>query len=325
MTTVNVHGGIDILRLPVNEEEHTFPPWHLKYTQSHILHSKCSRNGNACGDNDINACQFCIYNRTLELPHMPDMVFPNNILTLKHSDGAVLQFNALDALKRVSNGKIHLQLACAEAWKESRSESSEYLEEKVKPFDWTFTTDYMGTMSGFEVQETNEKINVDKLRQKEKILFYHDLTLFEDELHDNGIAVSSVKIRAMPSSFFILLRYFLRVDNVMLRINDTRIYHEFGQNYLLREFTSREAKVQNIHVSPLLFIEPSEIAPHLPLTKSYYHKLIICPKQTELVADETESVNSTVENNASSNLNFHSAKEHQSTEASTSAANSSAT
>lgn len=51
---------------------------------------------------------------------MPDMVFPNNVLTLKHRDGAILQFNALDALKYVSNGKINVQLACAEAWKESR-------------------------------------------------------------------------------------------------------------------------------------------------------------------------------------------------------------
>lgn len=76
----------------------------------------------------------------------------------------------------------------------SRSESSEYLEEKVKPFDWTFTTTYTGTISNFEIQETNERIDVDKLRRRDKILFYHDLTLFEDELHDNGIAVCSVKI-----------------------------------------------------------------------------------------------------------------------------------
>lgn len=73
-------------------------------------------------------------------------------------------------------------------------ESSEYLEEKIKPFDWTFTTNYTGTISGFEVEETNERIDMDKLRQKDKIMFYHDLTLFEDELHDNGIAVNSVKI-----------------------------------------------------------------------------------------------------------------------------------
>ena len=54
------------------------------------------------------------------MPHMPDMVFPNNVLSLKHEDGALLQFNALDALRYVSNGKINVQLAYAEAWKESR-------------------------------------------------------------------------------------------------------------------------------------------------------------------------------------------------------------
>lgn len=68
------------------------------------------------------------------------------------------------------------------------------MEEKVKPFDWTFTTDYMGTMEGFEIEETRERIDVDKLKVKEKILFYHDLTLYEDELHDHGIAATSVKI-----------------------------------------------------------------------------------------------------------------------------------
>ena len=45
----------------------------------------------------------------------------------------------------------------------------------------------------------------------------------------------------MPSCFLILLRYFLRVDNVLFRVNDTRFYHEFGQPNLIREYVSREA------------------------------------------------------------------------------------
>ncbi|XP_076686901.1 TIP41-like protein isoform X2 [Andrena cerasifolii] len=196
MTTVRHHGGIDILRLPVNQEEHVFPPWHIKYTQSHILHSKCSRSEDGCGEKDATACQFCIFSCTLELPHMPDMVFPNNILTLKHKGGATLQFNALDALKTVSNGKINVQLACAEAWMESRAESSEFLEEKVKPFDWTFTTTYTGTQTNLKVEETNERIDVDKLKRREKIMFYHDLTLFEDELHDNDHALQEERSSA---------------------------------------------------------------------------------------------------------------------------------
>jgi len=60
------------------------------------------------------------YNRLLELPHLPDMVFPNNSLELKHTSGCKIEFNALDALKRVSNGKMTVKIACADAWKESR-------------------------------------------------------------------------------------------------------------------------------------------------------------------------------------------------------------
>lgn len=32
--------------------------------------------------------------------------------------------------------------------------------------------------------------------------------------------------RVMPSSFFLLLRFFLRIDGVLIRMNDTRLYHE---------------------------------------------------------------------------------------------------
>lgn len=49
-------------------------------------------------------------------------------------------------------------------------------------------------MSGFEMEETDERIDLEKLKRKDKILFYVDLTLFEDELHDNGIASLNVKM-----------------------------------------------------------------------------------------------------------------------------------
>ena len=32
--------------------------------------------------------------------------------------------------------------------------------------------------------------------------------------------------RVMASGFFVLLRFFLRVDGVLVRMNDTRIYHQ---------------------------------------------------------------------------------------------------
>lgn len=45
----------------------------------------------------------------------------------------------------------------------------------------------------------------------------------------------------MPSGFFILLRHFLRVDNVLLKIHDTRFHYEIENNYIFKEFTQRGA------------------------------------------------------------------------------------
>lgn len=50
----------------------------------------------------------------------------------------------------------------------------------------------------------------------------------------------------MPSGLFILLSYFLRVDGVLIRMNGTRFHYESGNDYILKEFTSREAKFENL-------------------------------------------------------------------------------
>lgn len=135
---------------------------------------------------------FFRFEYSLQLPHLPDMVFPKNILTVTFKNAYRLEFNALDALKCVESCKNGPQVACAEEWQESRPQS--LLSEKVKPFDWTFSTDYQGTIGDAFVAPTDLKLNIFKLMKKEEILFYHDLTLFEDELHDHGIASCSVKI-----------------------------------------------------------------------------------------------------------------------------------
>lgn len=48
------------------------------------------------------------------------------------------------------------------------------------------------------MEPTDDRINFELLKQKDQILFYHDLTLFEDELHDHGISKLSVKIVSLP-------------------------------------------------------------------------------------------------------------------------------
>lgn len=64
---------------------------------------------------------FSRYNRQLDLPHIPDMVFPDNVLRVRHDQtGLGVEFTALEALQRVDSGKRDVKIACAEEWKASR-------------------------------------------------------------------------------------------------------------------------------------------------------------------------------------------------------------
>jgi type 2A phosphatase activator TIP41 len=80
----------------------------------------------------------------------------------------------------------------------------------------------------------------------DRILFYDDVALFEDELHDNGESILNVRIRVMPHSLFILSRLFVRVDNVLFRIYDVRLYHEFGSDEVIRECSGFEADYDDV-------------------------------------------------------------------------------
>lgn len=60
------------------------------------------------------------YYKILQFPHMPDMVFPDNILSLEYSKGGRIQFTALDAMKCIDITRLPIQVACAEEWQESR-------------------------------------------------------------------------------------------------------------------------------------------------------------------------------------------------------------
>ena len=50
----------------------------------------------------------------------------------------------------------------------------------------------------------------------------------------------------MPHSWFVLARLFLRVDNVLFRIHDVRIYHAFGEDQMIREVSGMEASYDDI-------------------------------------------------------------------------------
>ncbi|KAL8606783.1 hypothetical protein ACOMHN_049612 [Nucella lapillus] len=241
-----------------------YGPWSVSSVKSHILKSEGPERER--------------FEEELGLPQLPEMVFADNELRLKHKGGFGLCFNALEALKRVDAHKDPLKVASAKVWTEARAEC-EHIKNVVKPFDWTFTTDYKGSLfdqpggAEFKVYPTDERIDLEKLKQRESICFYDDIMLFEDELSDNGSSVLNVKIRVMPTSFFILLRFFMRVDQVMVRISDTRIYHENSWNYLLREFATRDESAKNLKVPQNVLTDANEMSKHLPVRLEVFEKL----------------------------------------------------
>jgi type 2A phosphatase activator TIP41 len=125
------------------------------------------------------------------------------------------------------------------------------------------------------VEETGEGIDYSRLKQQETIHFYDDVILYEDELADNGTALLSAKIRVMVSGFYLLLRFFLRVDGVVVRLNDTRIYHQAGTNFLTREYCSKEARISDLRVSTAVLTDPEKLNNILPVKHSVLHRLML--------------------------------------------------
>lgn len=197
---------------------------------------------------------------------MPEMLFGQNYLRIVHvHTKAEILFTAKDALKTVEKnitGKPSaLQVAHSTAWREAKIRNkalnpvepgvADYDVDRVhKPFDWTYSTSYQGTMAGFE--EVYQSRSMDdyevrgipyrELERKVPLEFVDSLCLFEDELGDCGLCTYTVKVRAMEQSMFVLARMFMRVDNVAFRVRDTRVYIPFtGRDKVVVEYSEREA------------------------------------------------------------------------------------
>ena len=180
---------------------------------------------------------------------------------------------------------------------------------KIKDFqkievtdDWTYTSPYKGSMyylskypvknfaitispvkSQIITQPTNDQIPLHKLGQENPILNFDEIHLFEDDLDDLGFAQSFVRFRIMADSFYMLLRNYIRVDGMIIRINDTRLYHALGTNELLREFQYKEATYEILEKEGFTFnsewiLNPNQsdiIAPKLHLKTKFMDKILI--------------------------------------------------
>ncbi|CAP31272.1 Protein CBG12269 [Caenorhabditis briggsae] len=97
----------------------------------------------------------------------------------------------------------------------------------------------------FQVTPTTERIDMERLKRRDAIAFSSSVILFEDELADHGIAQLSARCRVMREGyFFVLLRFYMRVDGVLLRCCDTRIVGDDNSGKVIREWQLREANTR---------------------------------------------------------------------------------
>ena len=78
------------------------------------------------------------------------------------------------------------------------------------------------------------------------ILVASEVNLYEDELADRGCSRCYLRFRVMNDCWFVLLRSYLRLDKVAVRILDTRLFHKFGDNEIIRDFMHKEETWENL-------------------------------------------------------------------------------
>ncbi|OTA60429.1 TIP41-domain-containing protein [Hypoxylon sp. EC38] len=192
---------------------------------------------------------------------VPEMIFGDNIVSIEHKPtGWKIEFNAYHALDAVDKtDKNMLQVAYAKSWSASREQTSAGIKDVVKPYDWSYSTTYKGTVSTpasatqkLRFTPTDKPIPIELLKRRDPILFFDEVMLYESELDDNGISVLSVKVRVHEQRMLLLARLFMRLDNVVVRIRDTRVYVDFAAEEVTREYTAKESGFEDVKTKLLM-------------------------------------------------------------------------
>ena len=97
-----------------------------------------------------------------------------------------------------------------------------------------------------DFNRSDVQIPLELLKRPDPILYFDEVMLYEDEMADNGITMLSCKIRVMPQRLLLLCRFFMRLDNVLVRLRDTRVYVDFGTGDVVREYQAKEEKYETV-------------------------------------------------------------------------------
>lgn len=103
------------------------------------------------------------------------------------------------------------------------------------------------------MQPSMSVIPVERLGNNEPILWFNEINFFQKNTI-NEKSLFSVKVRAMPTCFYALARMSCLLNRQKLRSLETRVFHSYGANNILRVFTVKENSIDELNdkgVNPL--------------------------------------------------------------------------
>ena len=194
----------------------------------------------------------------LFVSHLPEIFYGyNRLFLINESANFCYEFNPLQMLSLTSNTIRQKLLKEKEIYyipSQAKSQYSKTDDNKAEE-DWSFSSPYIGHITSinnccmskyynkikktkkFQIEKSDIKFPETKV---ENVLNYNQVHFFEDELGDIGFSEGKIGFGVMNECFLGLMRCYLRVDNMLVRNIDTKIYHKFGDKYIIRNFTVKE-------------------------------------------------------------------------------------
>ena len=194
----------------------------------------------------------------LFVSHLPEIFYGyNRLFLINESANFCYEFNPLQMLSLTSNTIRQKLLKEKEIYYIPSQAKSQYSksDDNAADEDWSFSSPYIGHIASINnccMSKYYNKINETKKFQIEKsdikfpetkvenVLNYNQVHFFEDELGDIGFSEGKIGFGVMNECFLGLMRCYLRVDNMLVRNIDAKIYHKFGDKYIIRNFTVKE-------------------------------------------------------------------------------------
>lgn len=175
---------------------------------------------------------------------IPQVVYPTAHVAIEGASGVWMSWDAVDALQDWAQAHheiaIHSRVAHQGVaiikppdiveWEERRKHGRAHAaSSSVMHFDWTFTTNFLGRAEGGQWNELDESGMRTSLLTDSSvpILFFDEVTLYQDDLNGKGHVDYSIKLRVMPTCCYVLARTWVRADNVLVRLRESKVLLDF--------------------------------------------------------------------------------------------------